>query len=150
MRKYVLDTNIYIAAARDRKFGAELVQFAGSYVPQLYLHAVVVQELMAGAINAEARRRLEREVIQPFEKRGRIVVPSYKAWKRSGEIVASLIKDRVLTVGGVPRSFANDALLAASCREESMTVVTRNEGDFRRISKVEGVSYSGPWPRRGS
>jgi predicted nucleic acid-binding protein len=111
---------------------------------------VVVQELMAGAINAEARRRLEREVIQPFEKRGRIVVPSYKAWKRSGEIVASLIKDRVLTVGGVPRSFANDALLAASCREESMTVVTRNEGDFRRISKVEGVSYSGPWPRGGS
>jgi predicted nucleic acid-binding protein len=147
VKKFVLDTNIYIAAARDRRFGAELVQFAGSYLPQLYLHAVVVQELMAGAIQEGARRRLERDVIQPFEKRGRIVLPTYRAWKRSGEIVATLVKEKVLTVGGVSRSFWNDAVLAVSCREEGVTVITRNEADFKRISKVERVSYVGPWPQ---
>ena len=147
---YVLDTNIYIAAARDRAFGAELVQFAGSYLPQLHLHAVVVQELMAGAIHEEARKRLDRELIQPFEKRGRIVVPSYRAWKRSGEIVAALLKKKALTVGGVPRSFSNDALLASSCREEGLTLITRNAIDFRRIATVEQVGFLEPWPAQES
>ena len=150
MRKYVLDTNIYIAAARDRRFGVELVQFAGSHLPQLYLHAVVVQELMVGAIHDQARRRVEREIVQPFEKRGRIVVPSYRSWKRSGEIVSALLKDRTLTAGGVARSFANDAVLAASCHEEGLIVITRNQADFQRISKIEAVSFAAPWPKTGN
>jgi predicted nucleic acid-binding protein len=146
VRKFVLDTNIYIAAARDSDFGAALVQFARSCLPQMYLHAVVAQELIAGTIHDRAARQLERGIIGPFEKRGRLIVPTYRSWKRSGEIIAKLIRARKLTVGGVPRSFMNDAVLAASCRETGVTIITLNEGDFRRIASVEGVDFEVPWP----
>ncbi|MEX1184862.1 MAG: type II toxin-antitoxin system VapC family toxin [Gemmatimonadota bacterium] len=146
MSKYVLDTNIYIAAARDRVFGAELIEFVASFLPRIHLHAVVVQELVRGAISERARRQLKRDIIGPFEKRGRVIVPSYRAWKTSGEIVSQLVERSMLTAGGVPRSFMNDALLAASCREEGLTLITRNEHDFSRISTVEQISFQAPFP----
>lgn len=133
-------------SARDASFGAELVQFAGSFLPQIYLHAVVVQEL-ATAINVQARRQLDRQIIQPFERRGRLVVPSYAAWKRSGEIIADLVERKVLSPGGVLRSFMNDVLLAVSCRENGLTIVTLNETEFRLIATVEEVHFEAPWPR---
>ncbi|MDZ4797164.1 MAG: type II toxin-antitoxin system VapC family toxin [Bryobacteraceae bacterium] len=148
MKKYVLDTNIYVTAARDTSFGTELVQFVGSFLPQIYLHAVVVQELMRGAITENARKWLAREIVQPFEKRGRILTPGYAAWKRSGEIIADLVETRVISTGGVPGSFIQDVLLAASCREQGVTLVTLNGSDFQRIRRVSQVEYVAPWPRK--
>lgn len=148
MKKYVLDSNIYVTAARNEQFASELIRFSERFLPQLYLHAVVVQELYAGAINEQARRLVERQIAQPFEKRGRIIVPSYKAWKRSGEIVAELVEKKILTAGGIPKSFMNDVLLATSCREEGAEIVTLNERDFGRIQQVERVPYTVPWPSR--
>jgi predicted nucleic acid-binding protein len=144
--RYVLDTNLYVDAARDRAAAAGLVQFTSMYLPQIYLHAVVAQELTIGAINAVARKRLDRDLVQPFERRGRIVVPSYRAWKRSGEIVAKLTELKALSPGGFARSFLNDVLLATSCREEGYTIITRDTADFARIEKVEVVPYVVPWP----
>jgi predicted nucleic acid-binding protein len=145
--KFVLDTNIYVTASRSPAFGAELVQFASNVLPRIYLHAVVVQELLRGAIHEQARHRLERELILPFEKRGRIIVPSYRAWKRSGEIIAELVERNVLTAGGVSQSFTNDTVLAASCREHGIALITLNESDFARIATVEPIPFHVPWPR---
>jgi predicted nucleic acid-binding protein len=147
VKRYVLDTNVYIRAGRDESFGAELTQFVGSFLPQIYLHAVVVQELARGAINAAARRRLDQEIIQPFEKRGRIVVPRYSAWKRSGEVIAELVDRKKLSAGGIPQSLVNDTLLAVSCREDGVTLITMNAGDFDRIALVEKIIFEKPWPR---
>jgi predicted nucleic acid-binding protein len=147
VKKYALDTNVYIKAARDEGFGNELTQFVGSFLPQIYLHAIVVQELTRGAINASARKRLDQEIIQPFEKRGRIVVPRYSAWKRSGEVIAELVDRKKLSAGGVPQSLINDTLLAVSCREDGITLITMNSGDFDRVALVERVGFEGPWPR---
>jgi predicted nucleic acid-binding protein len=148
LKKYALDSNIFITAARNEQFAGELIRFTERFLPQLYLHAVVVQELYIGAINGQARGAIERNIAQPFEKRGRLIVPSYTAWKRSGEIVAVLVEKRVLTAGGIPKSFMNDVVLAASCREEGVEIVTLNERDFSRIRPVEKVAYSAPWPSR--
>jgi predicted nucleic acid-binding protein len=148
VRKYVLDTNIFVTATRDNSFGTELSQFVGSFLPQIYLHAVVVQELMRGAITEEAQKKVTREVVQPFEKRGRILTPSYAAWKRSGEVVAELVNARLVTAGGLPGSFMNDVLLATSCRDSGVTLVTLNGADFQRIRRVESVEYVEPWPRK--
>jgi predicted nucleic acid-binding protein len=148
LKKYVLDSNIFITAARNEQFAGELIRFTERFLPQLYLHAVVVQELYTGAINEQARGLVERQITQPFEKRGRLIVPNYKAWKRSGEIVAKLVEKKVLTAGGIPRSFMNDVLLAASCREEGAEIVTLNERDFSRIQQIEQVAYAAPWPSR--
>ena len=41
MRKYVLDTNLYIAADRDAAFGEELSAFYDTCLPFTFFHAVV-------------------------------------------------------------------------------------------------------------
>lgn len=147
MKLYVLDSNLYIEAARNRLKAEELASFSSAFLPQLYFHAVVAQELLAGATSNRWRREIERGVVGPFERRGRLVTPTFKAWKRSGQIVADLIERRRLSAGGVARSFLNDVLLAVSCREAGLTLVTNNAADFELIAEVEPVRFSGPWPR---
>jgi predicted nucleic acid-binding protein len=148
VKRYVVDSNLYIEAIRDSRTAPALAEFVVAYAPNLLLHAIVAQELTAGATSTRSRRQLERELLQPFERRGRLVVPTYAAWKRSGEIIAELIARGDLSVGGVPRSFPNDALIAASCREAGVTLITRNRADFDRIRKVEPVGIQAPWPRK--
>jgi predicted nucleic acid-binding protein len=146
VRRYVLDSNLYIEAIRDQSKAAALAEFTIGLLPQIVLHAVVVQELLAGSVSERARRDVYRDVVQPFERRGRLLTPSYGAWRRSGEIVAALVDQGELSVGGIPRSFPNDALLAASCREEGVVLITRNRRDFERIQQVERLRFVEPWP----
>ena len=146
MTRFVLDSNLYIEAIRDPTKAAALAEFTIGSLTNIVLHAVVVQELLAGAVSESARRDVYRDLVQPFERRGRILTPSYHAWRRSGEIVATLIDQGELTVSGVPRSFTNDAVLAASCREEGVTLITRNRRDFERIQRLERVRFVEPWP----
>ena len=42
----------------------------------------------------------------------------------------------------------NDVVLATSCREEGIEIVTLNERDFSRIQQIEPVPYVTPWPNR--
>ena len=146
MRLYVVDANLYIEASRSRPKAEELAAFCAAFLPRLFFHAVVAQELLVGASTAAWRREVERGIIGPFERRGRLVTPSFQSWKRSGTIIARLIEKRHFPPGGVPRSFLNDVLLATSCRTEGLTVVTTNTADFERIARVEPVRFSEPWP----
>ena len=86
MKKYVLDTNIYIRANRDQAWAEQLVAFYWSFLPFTFLHAVVVQELLLGAISPASAKQFHNAYIAPFERRNRIITPSYPAWRRSGEI----------------------------------------------------------------
>jgi predicted nucleic acid-binding protein len=144
--RFVLDTNLYIEALRDPNRAAELAAFTIGSLPRILFHAVVVQELLAGAVSAKARRAIDRDLVQPFERRGRMLTPGYGSWRRSGEIVAELVDRGDLSVGGIPRSFTNDALIAASCREEGVVLITRNRRDFERIQRVEQFQFEDPWP----
>ena len=146
MTRYTLDSNLYIEAARDAAQAEELEVFSSAFLPFLYLHAVVVQELLAGATSPEWQREIQRGIVRPFERRDRLLVPSYRSWRRSGEIVFELVQNNELTAGGVGRSFMNDALLAASCRDTGVVLITRNLADFRRIARVEPVRFQKPWP----
>ena len=146
MPKYVLDTNVYIAANRDRDAAAALIEFYATHLPATYLHATVAQELLLGSATAATRRQGRDAYLRPFEARGRTVAPSYRAWVRSGELVALLTQRRVLSPGAFTRSFLNDALLAASCREEGLTLITSNVRDFARLQQVEQFDFMAPWP----
>ena len=146
MTRFVLDSNLYIEAARDPTKASALAEFALGSLPRILLHAVVVQEMLAGAVSESARRDIYRDLVRPFERRRRLLTPSYGSWRRSGEIVAALIHRGELTAGGIPRSFTNDALIAASCREEGTVLITRNRRDFARIQLVEPVQFEDPWP----
>jgi predicted nucleic acid-binding protein len=105
--RYVLDSSIYIEAIRDRTKAAGLLEFTMAMLPRIALHAVVVRELLAGSVSALARRKAWRDLVGPFERRGRLLTPGFAAWRRSGEIVASLVARGELTAGGIPRSFTN-------------------------------------------
>jgi predicted nucleic acid-binding protein len=146
VKRFVLDSNLYIEASRNSESAKELAAFSKGRLPRLFFHAVVAQEIIAGATTPAWRTEIEKNIVGPFERRGRLVTPTFRDWKRSGEIVAELIEKRRLPRGGVPRSFLNDVLLAASCRQEGLTLVTKNTAHFALIADVEDVQYVPPWP----
>ncbi len=146
MRRYVLDTNLYIAAARDRVAAEELERFYATALDAVYLHAIVAQEIMAGAVAAGRPRSVRNAVIEPFASRRRLLTPAFADFVRSGEVMADLARDGHLRRDGYSRSFLNDTLLAVCCRAEGLTLVTRNLADFERIGRVLDFEFVAPWP----
>lgn len=147
MTKYVLDTNIFVQADRDKAWAEDLVAFYAAFLPVTFLHAVVVQELLLGAVDPRRGRMLYEGYVAPFEARSRVVTPSYTSWRRSGEVIAALVQRRRLSPGGFSRSFLNDVLLAVSCREAGVVLITTNVSDFARIRAIEPFRFVSPWPR---
>lgn len=148
-RNYALDTQLFIRAFRDTKANAALQAFHTAFAPFEYLCAVVVQELRAGATSVQADR-LDAHVVAPFERRGRMLTPSYGAWKQTGAVLARLTDADGLELRAVSRGFVNDVLLAATCREAGVTLVTENARDFTRIASVLPFAFVGPWPAPSS
>lgn len=142
----MLDTNIYIEAARSSMGAEALIRFYAAFLPFTYLHATVVQELLAGAVDTRRGRQIQEAYVTPFESRRRIVTPSYGAWTSSGEALATLVQKRLVSPGGFARSFLNDMLIAVSCRESGLTLITRNEADFQLIQKVVRFDFTTTWP----
>lgn len=148
MRKYVLDSNCYIDASRDEEAWAALHRFTTGHAPSLFLSSVVAAELRAGARTEPDREKLETRVLEPFVRRGRVITPSTAAWDALGLTLASLRVRERLVPGQVRRGFAFDILLAYSCRERGMVLVTRNTRDMARIRSVFAFEYVEPYPDR--
>jgi predicted nucleic acid-binding protein len=148
-RKYTLDTHLFIRAFRDAAANAALQAFHTVFAPFEYLAAVVVQELRAGATPAQADR-LQAHVFAPFERRGRLLTPSYGAWKQTGAILAQLADAEGLERRAVSHGLVNDVLLAVTCREAGVTLVTEDARDFARIASVFPFEFVGPWPTPSS
>ena len=148
MRKYVVDTNLYIEAARSDEAADALKGFYARFLPWVHLHSVVAQELLAGAVSPDLERATWEGFVAPFEAVRRVVTPGHRTWTQAGEIMAGLVRRRRLSPGGFGRSFVNDCLIAASAREHGFVLVTRNSQDFELIREVEPVSIVPPWPSR--
>lgn len=145
-RRYVLDTQLFIDAFRDPTANEALQRFHRSFAPFEYFSVVVAQELRAGVRRRQDRKALERNVLGVFERSGRTFAPSASAWHRSGDLLAEMARKEGLEVGRVSKSFANDVLLALSCREAGCVLVTGNERDFQRIRRYVPFDYVEPWP----
>jgi len=146
MPRFVIDTNLYVEADRELARAEELERFSTAYLPFIHFHAVVAQELLAGAIDRRREKLIEESLIQPFERRRRVLTPSFAAWKAAGRILSQLVQRKLMSPGGFKRSFLNDCVLAASCREVGATLVTLNRDDFRIIEKVMRFEFTEPWP----
>lgn len=146
MARYVIDTNVYVAADRDLAWAEALERFSAAYLPFIHFHAVVAQELLAGAIDRRREKLVEDSLILPFERRGRVLVPGFGAWKGAGRVLSRLVQRKLMSPGGFRRSFLNDCVLAASCREEGATLVTLNREDFGLIRQVLQFEFTEPWP----
>lgn len=145
-RKYVLDSNLFIHGFRDDTANLELQRFHSLFAPFEYMSVIVAQELRAGARSAADRKILERAVLSPFARRDRLIAPSAHAWEESGNVLAELVRKEGLELKRISKSFGNDILLALSCRESGMVLVTENVGDFKRIAKVAPFKFTAPWP----
>jgi predicted nucleic acid-binding protein len=145
-RKYVLDTNCFVDAASSDAAAAAYEAFVARAAPGLWLSAVVVAELRAGARAAGARRTLEREVFGPYVRRGRVLTPSAASWDALGTTLATLGAREGLDLRQVPRSFVFDVLIAHSCREAGAVLVSRNARDLARIARVFSFEYVAPYP----
>jgi hypothetical protein len=64
-----------------------------------------------------------------------VVTPSARAWHESGDLLADLATEEGLEVSRVSKAFGNDVLLALSCREAGVVLVTDNDRDFERIRR---------------
>jgi predicted nucleic acid-binding protein len=149
--KYTLDTNLFIDGFRSEDAQAAVFAFLTRALPFTYLSAVVMQELAAGARLPDAARDVQRGVFDPFVRRRRVFTPSSTAFADSGRVVAAVAAREGWR--RLPRenpSFTNDALLATSCREQGITLITR-DADFPRLAPfIPGFRYVAPWPIPGS
>ena len=146
MRKFALDTNLYVRAFRNSEAALEVQRFYAAFVSRTYLSSVVLHELLVGATDAKKARSVDREVAHPFLRRRRLITPPHSAWVAAGEAIAQLAATDGLDRRSLPRSFVNDVLLAASCRDAGVTLVTDNVRDFERIRRVLDFDFTPPWP----
>ncbi len=147
--KYALDTNVFIDGFRSDKAQAEIFAFLKQALPFTYLSAVVMQELATGARTPDAARNLRRGIFDPFERRRRVFAPTSAAFVDSGRAVAAVASQEGWQLLDENPSLLNDALIATSCREQGITLITR-DADFKRLAPfVKGFRYSAPWPMIG-
>ena len=145
-RRYVLDTQLFINAFRDPAANEALQQFHRALSPFEHFSVIVAQELRAGVRRPQDRRALERNVLEVFARAGRTITPSADAWHTSGDLLAAMARQEGLEIARVSKAFANDVLLALSCREAGCVLVTDDERDFQRIRRFVQFDFMKPWP----
>ena len=131
MRPVLFDASFYVAALRGEDDAAIALRRVAADAP-VWLSAVVLQELYAGAGNHERSiiERMERD----FEKVKRIVVPNRSDWRESGRALARLAAKYDYEQIGRSR-LSNDALIAVSAGRVGIRVLTTNQKDFRRLAE---------------
>ena len=146
VRTYVLDTQLFVNAFRDPIANQALQRFHRAFSPFEHLSVIVAQELRAGVKQPSDRKALERNVLRVFERASRTITPSADAWSRSGDLLSEMAKQEGLEIARVSKAFANDILLALSCRESGCVLVTENDHNFSRIRRFMSFEYMKPWP----
>lgn len=129
--KVILDTSIYIPFINDGIAHPAFELRGGK--PLLYMSAVVLEELYAGALDKTSIKLLDR-LYTTFEKLGRLVVPEASDWQRTGKVIAKLgrkygFEERFLS------KITNDVLIAQSAKKIGAMIATRNTMDFTRIKE---------------
>jgi predicted nucleic acid-binding protein len=104
----------------------------------MYLSAVVVQELYAGALDSLGER-LAATFVSQTERAGRIVTPTYQDWKETGRILGTINRQEPSERTRIPR-LVNDVLLALSAVQIGATLCTFNGEDFRLIARYKKFS----------
>jgi predicted nucleic acid-binding protein len=141
-----LDTNVYIDALRNRDELDALKQFVARFGTRVWLAGVVAMELGAGALTVPQREALD-DLVRPYISRDRVFGVSFAACREAGRALAALATRERVRLATAPPSLTNDALLAASCREADVMLVTRNFRDFSRLQRqVRGFRFVAPWP----
>ena len=125
MKKYVLDTNLYVKAFRNEEGAKELERYFTDFTPNTYLSSVVFHELLVGASTPSKVRQIREDLLGPLTRAGRVITPSHPPGTRRGPRSPRWHGKNPRTEE-CSKSLVNDFLLAASCREAGATLVTDN------------------------
>jgi len=129
--KVILDTSIYIPFI-NAGISHPILELEYE-TPLLYMSAVVIEELYAGASDNNTIKLLDR-LCATFEELGRLIAPDALDWKKTGKVITKLgqkygFEEKFLT------KITNDVLIALSARKIGAVVVTFNIKDFSRIKE---------------
>jgi predicted nucleic acid-binding protein len=130
MLKKLVDTNILIDRFQNPERYKDIFLSEGP----VYLSAVVLMELRAGAHTKEAVKAVY-ELYSHFTLAGRLVIPSAGDYERAGSIIAKLQSEKGYTIKK-SASITNDCLIASSARSIGATVYTQNKKDFEAIREI--------------
>lgn len=143
---YVIDTNLYIRALHDAGFAADLERFQQAALTRLWLSAVVAFEIMVGAVSDAHSEGYERWVLRPFRGRNRVLAPDEASWRLAARMHREIRALRGFEAKLAQRSFLNDMLIAATCRQVGATLLTANRSDYELLNRVVGVRYLTHFP----
>jgi predicted nucleic acid-binding protein len=135
---YIADTNVYIRASADAVFREAFEGFIRDHGP-LVVSSVVIAEVLLGVVDSSRHADAARAMVAGAA----VSTPIAADWIRAGETVARLGAGAVTK----SRSFWTDTLLAAQCARTGITLITQNEGDFRRLKRFIPVEAVSPFPR---
>jgi predicted nucleic acid-binding protein len=144
--KYTIDTNLYIEAIKTPVAEMALSAFLEQFGPLTYLNGVVMQELRSGARTPPQVNALETEIFARFERVDRCFGPSVAAFKDCGRVLVALWRTDGVPFMHRPRSLVNDILIAVSCREYGVTLITGDKDYDRLVPHIKGFRHVSPWP----
>jgi len=138
MRPVLLDSSVYIEVLRaGRSAATTMIRSLGQGSP-VWLSAVVLEELYAGA-RGRAVRAVER-LDQDFSRIRRVLVPGQSDWRETGLVLSALVERYGYETVGITR-VTNDSLIAMSARRMGITVLTANERDFARLAEIRPFQW---------
>jgi predicted nucleic acid-binding protein len=136
--RILLDTNVYLFAMRSEKGAAFFERQFLPLVFQTHLSSIVVEELYAGALDAQAIGLVERYV-GVLERAGRVIAPTFQDWKEAGKLVARATQKETSRKSKV-QQMLNDILLALCARHIGADLFTFNREDFQLIQRYKAFS----------
>jgi predicted nucleic acid-binding protein len=128
---FLFDSSVYITALRASSDSAIVLQRWVMESP-LWLSAVVLEELYAGASSTD--RRILEKLERDFEKANRVLVPNLSDWTNAGKILATVTQKHGYEKIGKAR-LTNDALIATSAARNGISVITTNPRDFALLAE---------------
>jgi toxin FitB len=132
--RYLLDTNIISEIHKPKPHGAVIAWFAGLRDEQICLSAVTLGELQEGIERTRrqdsAKARALEAWVDELEKSSNVLPMGGRSFREMAPMM----------VGKQDHLFY-DVMIAATARLYGLTVVTRNEKDFRHL----GVEILNPF-----
>ena len=136
--KYLLDTNVYLGAARSEVERNRFRQTFYPLLPATYLSSIVAYELYVNARDGRTRNLLA-EFIRPMERTGRIVNPTFDDWVEAAAIIITIEEKERSWRSKLP-ALLNDILISLCARRIGATLLTYNKDDFRLIRRHKDFS----------
>jgi hypothetical protein len=82
---------------------------------------------------------MERRVLDPYVRGGRLLAPSGASWDALGTTLATLVEQEGLVLAQTSRSFIFDILIAHACREARAVLVSADMRGLQRIAPLSSL-----------